>query len=412
MCAVTAARLLRACLRLTIMLLASAHGSRIAAQQAAGPTSGWSLSSPEAQGLHPAPLEALHRTIQAGTYGYVDRMVVVRNGYLVVSEQYENDYRTISQGHEGTLGCGQGTCRDASDIHQYNYYHPDWHPYYQGRDIHSLQSVTKSVTSALIGIAIGQGEIEGIDTPIVAFLDNYDLSNADEWLRNVTLDDLLTMRSGIEWHESDRPFDETNTTLQLEASDDWVQFTLDQPMDANPGEKWVYNSGGSHLMSAIVKNATGSYVDEYAEQHLFGPLGIHDYHWKKTPRGLPDTEGGLYLEAEQLAKIGYLYMNDGIWDGRRILPEGWVEASTARRVEGVNRAGWGYGYQWWRIDRDAADVWAGLGFGGQFLVVIPEYRLIGVVNSWNIFGGGRPSVLGPFLDALLATVRHRAMPGN
>ena len=116
------------------------------------------------------------------------------------------------------------------------------------------------------------------------------------------------MRTGIEWHETDRPMDDSNTTIQLERSQDWVQFTLDQAMDAAPGAKWVYNSGGSQLMAAILQKATGQRMDRFAETNLFGPLGIDDYHWKTTPAGLPDALGGLYLEAKDLAKVGYLYL--------------------------------------------------------------------------------------------------------
>jgi len=241
--------------------------------------------------------------------------------------------------------------------------------------------------------------------PLLSFFQAYDLSNVDPRLQEATLDDLLTMRSGIEWHETDRPLDETNTTMQLEARDDWIQFVLDQPMDAAPGKKWVYSSGGSHLMSGILKAATGLYADAYTEAHLFGPLGIEDYHWKKTPEGYPDTEGGLYLEAEQLAKIGHLFLQDGVWEGRRILPEGWAATSTALRVGRVNAQGWGYGYQWWRLDRNGVEVWAGLGFGGQFLLVLPAYDLVGVVNSWNLFGGSQSSILGVFLQALITSAR-------
>ncbi|UCF20344.1 MAG: serine hydrolase [Gemmatimonadota bacterium] len=382
---------------LAVACLAVAHISLACAQETPWPTAGWQTSTPQAQGLADSALVELHHAVEAGDYGYVDRLVVVRNGYLVMSERYEHDYRQISQG------------RDTA-AHQYNYHHPDWHPFYMGRAVHTLQSVTKSITSALIGIAIQQGALEGTDVPMLSFFEDYDLSRADERMRRITLDDLLTMRAGIEWHETDRPVDSTNTTIQLEASDDWVQFTLDQPMIHEPGTVWVYNSGASHLLSAIIKKTTGSYIDEYAEQHLFGPLGIDEYHWKKTPKGYPDTEGGLYLETEDLAKIGYLYLNDGVWDGRRILPEGWVAASTARRVDDVapdnDTLNWGYGYQWWRLDTDGVEVWAGLGYGGQYLLVIPERGLIGVVNSWNIFGP-RPSVLGPFLQTLLESSRTR-----
>ena len=386
-----------------LTLLAGGLVTGAAAQQAPWPTEGWTESSPVAQGLDGMPFAELVFNIAAGTFGNIDRLVVIRNGYLVVNERWENDYRTLSKGSSSALGCGWETCADPDDVHQYNYYYPDHHPYYMGRDVHSLQSVTKSVTSILIGIAIMRGEIGGADALLLSFFEDYDLSDVDDRLSQATLEDLLTMRSGIEWHE-DRPFDSTNTTLQLEWSDDWIQFTLDQPTDADPGEKWAYNSGGSHLMSGIIKHSTGKYVDEYAESYLFGPLGIPDYHWKQTPTRYPDTEGGLYLEAEQLAKIGYLYLNGGVWDGERIVTEEWVEASTARHADPVNQAGWGYGYQWWRLDRDGTEVWAGLGFGGQFLLVMPEHQLIGVANSWNLFGRVDQSILRGLMEAMLAAV--------
>ena len=390
----------------TLLVLTLLTGGLItgaAAQQAPWPTEGWTESSPAAQGLDSMPFVELVSGIGEGAFGNVDRLVVIRNGYLVVNERWENDYRALSEGFNSALGCGWETCTDPADIHQYNYVYPDHHPYYMGRDVHSLQSVTKSVTSVLIGIAIMRGEISGMDALLLSFFEDYDLSGVDDRLRRAALEDLLTMRSGIEWHE-DRPFDSTNTTLQLEWSDDWIQFTLDQPTDADPGEKWVYNSGGSHLMSGIIKQATGKYVDEYAEEYLFGPLGISDYHWKQTPTRYPDTEGGLYLEAEQLAKIGYLYLNGGLWDGKRIVSEDWIGTSVARHADPVNQAGWGYGYQWWRLDRDDTEVWAGLGFGGQFLLVMPEHNLIGVVNSWNLFGRPDQSPLRGLMEAMLGAI--------
>ncbi len=392
--------------RFAFVLFIGSVATPALAQDAPWPTDGWATDTPEAQGLEGSVFTTLDSEIREGLYGYVDRMVVVRHGRLVVDEQYDQDYQAISKGAQGALGCGAETCTDeAAAADPYNYYHPSTHPFYQGRDVHSLQSITKSVSATLIGVALHRGEINSLESPLLSFFGNYDLSTVDERLHQATLDDLLTMRSGIEWHEQDRPLDETNTTLQLERSDDWIQFTLNQPSDAAPGEKWVYNSGGSHLMSGIIKQATGTFIDAYAEAHLFGPLGIDDYHWKKTPRGFPDTEGGLYLEAEQLAKIAYLYLKDGVWDGQRLLSSDFVAAATARQVDNVNAPGWGYGYQWWRLDRDEVEIWAGLGFGGQFLLILPEHDLIGVVNSWNLFGPQQRSILGGFLTALLAAVK-------
>ncbi|MGB5674556.1 MAG: serine hydrolase [Gemmatimonadota bacterium] len=355
-------------------------------------------------GLDVAPLAALAAEVADGDYGYVDRLLLVADGRIVFDERYDQDYVEISRGQSGPLGCGTDACESPDDVHDFNYLHPDRHPFYEGREVHSLQSVTKSVTATLIGIAIRRGEIPGVQTPVFELLSDYDLSGLDPRVGNATLEDLLTMRLGIEWHENDRPLDDTNTTLQLEKSDDWVAFTLAQPADSDPGVKWNYNSGGSHLMSAIILQATGQTTAEYAEEHLFGPLGIRDYHWKKDPQGLPDTEGGLYLAAEDLARIGVLYLQDGVWEGERLLPEGWVAAATARQVDDVApnnpNWNWGYGYQWWRLDASGLDVWAGLGFGGQNLIVIPARGLVGVINSWNVFGQNRPLVI-PFIDAMI-----------
>ena len=385
-------------------ILLWACGSSALAQNAPWPTNGWAESGPVAQDLNVQPLKALHQRIESGDFGNIDRLLVIKNGYVVMNERYPLDYRDISRGARGALGCGEGSCSDPSEVHVYNYYHPEYHPFYQGRDVHTLQSVTKSVAATMIGAAIHRGLIADTDVSLLPFFDDYDVSRVDPRLREATLADLLTMRSGIEWHEQDRPLDSTNTTMQLEFSEDWVQFTLDQPMDADPGTKWAYNSGGSHLMSAIIRKATGQTIDAFAEANVFGPLGIDDYHWKKTPMGLPDTEGGLYLEAEQLAKVGYLYLKDGMWEGQRILPDGWVASATSQQVKSVNAPGWGYGYQWWRPDQGETVIWAGLGFGGQYLLVLPQHDLIAVLNSWNVFGDRLPSSFSALRTAVVASV--------
>jgi CubicO group peptidase (beta-lactamase class C family) len=364
------------------------------------PTSTWATATPESQGLSGSALSAIDADIRQDVYGNVDRMFVARRGRAVVDRRYSRDYAAISRGHVGPLGCGDG-CTDASRMHEFNYFHPNWHPYFQQRDIHTLQSVTKSVAATLIGIALRRGEIKTVDVPFLGFFEDRDLSRVDPRLRRATLADLLTMRSGIEWHETDRPLNETNTTYQLETSKDWIQFTLDQTMDADPGTKWAYNSGGSQLLSGVMRRATGRHIDVYAAEWLFKPLGITEFHWKKTPTGHPDTEGGLYLGASDLAKIGHLYLHDGMWNGTRILPAGWVKAATTRHALNV-APGWDYGYQWWLTSRNGLDIWAGRGFGGQFLIVIPAREIVAVVNSWNVFGGRARGIFEPLLTALVS----------
>lgn len=364
------------------------------------PTNGWATAAPESQGLRGSALAELDQAISSGTYGHIDWLVVARGGVLVVDKRYDRDYRSISRGRSGPIGCGEG-CSDRAWMHEFNYFHPRWHPFYEGRAVHSLQSVTKSIAATVVGTALHRGRIKGVDVPFLTFFKDSNLSRVDLRLRRATLADLLTMRSGIEWHEQDRPLDDTNTTVQLEKSKNWLQFTLDQPMDSDPGTKWTYNSGGSQLLSGVIKTATGEHIDAYARTVLFAPLGIRDFHWKKTPTGHPDTEGGLYLSAPDLAKIGLLYLRDGEWNGTRLLPRGWVQEATRRHVSGVSR-GWDYGYQWWLTSRTSVDIWAGRGFGGQLLIVIPSRDIVGVVLAWNVFGDRATPIFEPFVSAMLA----------
>ena len=359
------------------------------------PTDHWSVSTPAQQEMDAAPLRALVRDIESGNYGYVDQVLVVRNGYAVLNETWRHDYTRISQGRDLTR-------------HHYNYYHPDFHPFWEGSGLHSLQSVTKSVNSALIGIALAKGRLPGLEVKVLPYFSDYKIQRMDDRKRRMTLLNLVTMRAGLYWNVVDYPLpDPRNTTIQLESSENWIQFCLDQPMDSEPGEVFVYSSGAAQLLSGLIKQATGLHVPEYAEAHLFNPIGIHRYHWKRDPESFADTEGGLYLTAEDLARFGYLFLRGGIWDGKRILAEGWVAESTARKTEDVapgdpeqNR---GYGYQWWRLEEPGdTPVIAGLGYGGQYLVIIPERDLVAVMTGWNIFEP-YPSALTPFLQALLSS---------
>jgi len=367
------------------------------------PTTGWTRATPASQGLDAERFEAFEKDIRAGAFGYTDRVLVIRNGRLVVDIKVDQNYRAISKGRKSPIGCGFG-CDDPAWAHEFNYLHPDYHPFFKGREVHSLQSVTKSIAATAIGIALGQGRLGSLDRPFLEFFTDKDVSRVDPRLRRATLRDLLTMRSGIEWHEQDRPLGDTNTTILLERSKDWIQFTLDQPMDSDPGTKWAYNSGGSHLMAGIIRTATGRHIDDYAREFLFDPLGIKDWYWKKSPTGFPDSEGGLYLRAEDLAKIGYLYLQDGVWNGRRILPDGWVRDATTSHVR-VNTT-WNYGFQWWLTTRNGVDISAGRGFGGQLLFVIPSKNIVAVVNAWNVFGDKTNDIASALLNALTASTSN------
>jgi CubicO group peptidase (beta-lactamase class C family) len=343
-------------------------------------------------------LDRIHIGITSGKHGLVDRFLIIRNGRLVVDHAYEHDYEQIHVGRDQTP-------------HAYNYHSPDWHPYYQASDLHAVQSVTKSVTALVIGVAIQRGEFPDLSEAVLSFFDDYDIQNLDERKRQITIEDLLTMRAGFEWDEASTPYDDPqNSCVQLESSEDWIQFVLDRPMSHAPGEVFVYNSGASQLFSVIIEKTTGLKTDEYAAEHLFKPLGISETYWKKTPKGWPDTEGGLYLKPEDLAKIGYLVLHDGVWNGVQIISSEWVKQMTSPHVVdaflGEPEIDWGYGYQWWLLgddSQDASRVFAALGFGGQRLFIVPELDLIAVFNAWNI-GHPVPSTIDLFMEEILPSI--------
>ncbi len=364
----------------------------------------------EIEGLRKEPIDVLLKEVDEGKYGNVDRIFLVKNGKLVLDTLFRNDYKKISKGKSSPIGCGYNTCQDSTVFGEFNYYHPLWHPYYKDREVHTLQSITKSISSLLIGIAIDQGKIPSTDVPILDYLTDYDLSKVEDPLYKATLEHLLKMKLGMEWHEIGTPdTDPSNTTFMLEKSDDWIQYTLNQPMDTLPDTKWIYNSGGSQLMSVIIKKTTGLHLDEYAEKYLFEPLGIENYHWKKSPTGFPDALGGLYLEAEDLAKIGLLILKKGNWNGKQIVSTQWVEKSTSRLSDTTQVLDFGYGFQWWRPDKDGTDVIAGFGHGGQSLIIIPEFDLVAVTFSWNVFDEEVDDIRISIISHLIAANKSNAI---
>src|SRR5712692_11792613 len=202
-----------------------------------------------------------------------------------------------------------------------------------------MQSVSKTVTSITIGIAMSRREFPAdLDAPILKYFDEYKIANLDERKRCITLRDLLTMTAGLEWNE-DLPYNDTkNSADVMEATHDWAQYVINQPMAAEPGKVFVYSSGVTQLLSHIFKKATGKNVDAYAAQYLFQPLGIR-YHWKHSPTGLADTEGGLFISTASLAKIGFLFLKNGKWEGKQIVPADWVKGlSDVRDERGGRRA--------------------------------------------------------------------------
>lgn len=390
--------------------LPSAHVEMVHAQDRDGtpwPTDQWLRTTPEAAGLSSAVLDSIDAEIRGGEYGHVDRFLVIRNGQLAYDRRYRNDYDRI-YGDSARVGTMFLNHHRAGP---YNYFNSWWHPYYRRGDLHTLQSVTKTVTSMVIGAAVTRDEFPSLDTPVLSFFDSGTVANVDDRKRRMTVRHLLTMTAGLEWDEEGAVLGEEGTVDALESSYDWVDFTIDWPMAEEPGTRFNYNSGASQLLSHIFHKATGSDIEEYAARHLFAPLGIDDWFWKRTPAGLPDTEGGLYLASEDLAKLWYLFLRDGRWEGQQVVSPEWVRASVIPAVAADDHPipGMQYGFKWW-LPPNPTDstliMWMGSGFGGQFPIAVPEQDLIVIVNQWNLLPDG-PVLLPPmFMERLLRDLSH------
>ncbi len=344
-----------------------------------------------------AVIDSINSEINNGEYGLIDRFMVVQNEELLADFKYEQDYESIAQKYDTTN-------------HQYNYNHPNWHPYYKQTELHTLQSVTKSVTSILLGIALDLNEDYNVETKAMPFFKGYAVKSQDKRKNNITIEDLLTMRSGLKWSEDDYT-NPLNDCDLMESSNEWITYVLNKPTDTIPGTRFEYNSGASVLLGKIVRIITGKRIEKWAEEKLFKPLGISDYYWKETPDGEIDTEGGLYLKAEDLAKIGSLFLNRGKWNDKQIVSESWVTASISPVVNDVNpnnKSKIGYGYQWWIPEHTngRSNVFAGNGFGGQFLMMAPEYNLIVLFNGWNINDKAEKSTWSVLHDRIIPALRN------
>ena len=366
---------------------------------AAWPTHGWAQGKPGDVGLDDKTLAEFDRDLAGGKYFLVDSFSVFRCGKQVFERNYKHDYGQIYGREAKTSGP-----LNPHLTGPYNYFDPAWHPYYRGTAMHSMQSVTKTVTSIILGIAITRGDFKaGLDTPLIKYFDASKVQNLDKRKEHITLRNVLTMSTSLKWNEAVAYDDPTNDAAVMEAKDDWVQYVIDRPMVAEPGTVFNYSSGVSELLAYVFKQETGQDVEAYGQKVLFEPLGMKHY-WKRTPKGLPDTEGGLFLESADLAKIGYLFLHEGQWAGAQIVSKDWIKQSLTPAFD-TGEEGSKYGFKWWLFPRPDSDrmIWAAVGFGGQRLMVFPEEDLIVTFTGWNILANESP--VGAFVKRIEPAIR-------
>jgi CubicO group peptidase (beta-lactamase class C family) len=339
------------------------------------PGASWRTASPAQVGVNEQAISSLVAQLRSGSLGAEHALVVVRKGYVIADEYFA------------------GWTADS---------------------IHTEQSVTKSVTSLVTGIAIARGDLRGVTQPIVELLSRYaPIANLDERKQALTVRDILTMRTGMDWNEdgyTGSPLEQLNK-LQT----DWLRFVIDWPMRESPGTRWQYNSGGVIALGGAIGLAAGMNTADYARTYLLRPIGITGDKWiRGYPDLLPHTGGGLYMSTRDLARVGYLVLRRGRWNGTQVVPEAWIAESTRPLVTPTYRLGArtsSYGYLWWLYTLDGGQpdanttdiVIVASGAQGQWLFVVPKYDLVVAINA-GITSGPDPA-LGTLFGTILPAVR-------
>lgn len=261
--------------------------------------------------------------------------------------------------------------------------HIVYEQYYNGShvsDSNNIASVSKSILSALFGIAFDQGFFLTVEDRVAEYLPRYFADSADPRLLDLRLRDLLTMTHGLAWKEND-------SERFLTDSEDWVADILSLPLNNEPGALFHYSTGASHVMSAVLTEATGMSVCEFAHRYLFEPLGVEAEFWGVDPKGYFTGGHSVSMTAREMARFGQLFLQEGHWQGEQVVPGWWVVASTSPQVDiGNNYAG--YGYYWWLNHIAAYDMYSALGAAGQILHVIPDLELV-MVTTHRFAGNPR-----------------------
>ena len=320
---------------LASLILVSCTGITIGTKKGEGQTS-WQLSIPEKQGVDSTTLVKLLEYIEKQDKD-IHSLIVIRNGHVILEA----------------------------------YYYP-----YARDQKHVLNSCTKSFVSALVGIAIEKGYVPSENSTVLDYLSEYRITDY-ELKRKIAIKHLLTMTSGIDWPQ----YGPNNINDKMTKSNgDWVGFILDRPMVAEPGRRSNYSNGDAHLLSAIIQKATGETALDFGWEHLFKPLSISDVRWDYDPRGISIGSATMYLTPRDMAKLGSLYLNDGLWEGKTIVPADWVHASLQSHTKIEISGGFAdYGYYWWIYpDLGMYEAWGG---AGQRIGIFPKLNIVTVMTA-------------------------------
>ncbi len=354
---------------------------------------GWQTASLSDVGIDEASLVALLDAARSRDDHLIHSILLIKDGYLVLEEYFGG--RDLDLFDESLRPGGRMSFIERM---------------FSRDELHFAASVTKSVTSVLFGIALDQGHVPGTDATMLSFFPDYANlgSSAKE---RITIHHMLSMTSGLPFDEQSHPIpDPRNDAVALLFSEDPVAFMLGRDVAHPPGTTYEYNSGTTVLLGEIIRRATGQSVHSFAARHLFEPLQITSYEWAEM-RAAPEVafaSGGLYMRPRDMAKIGQLMLQEGVWDGRRVVSADWVRRSVTPAVSipgtGVARE---YGYLWRMEEIGGVRAFLAAGWGGQYVVVLPELHLV-YVQTGGRYQGERVPVdyRGIVADYILSAIER------
>lgn len=320
---------------------------------------GWKAATAESLGVDATRLAALTDSVRSWPELGVHAILIERSGRLIYEEYFE--------GFDDRWGEPLGRVSMTRESK------------------HDVRSVTKSVVSALAGIAVDTGAIQSLDQPVIHWFPEYpDLDTVER--KRVTLVHVLGMTSGLQWNEDVPYTDPRNDEIRMNRDAQPLRYALSQPFAHDPGAEFNYNGGLTQVMAAVIERATKTPLKEYARTKLFEPLGISDYEWLGNLAGMPSAASGLRLRARDAAKFGSLYLHGGQWNGKQVIPAEWVQRSTRRQFRFRPRGGadaggeFGYGYFWWYSCYPTAggliEAPAAVGNGQQRIYVLPGLDMV------------------------------------
>jgi CubicO group peptidase (beta-lactamase class C family) len=357
---------------------------------------GWRTASADSLGVDPARLAALTQSIRAWPELGVHAILIERSGRLIYEEYFA--------GFDERWGSGLAQRSMTRD------------------SLHDLRSVSKSVVSALVGVAVRDGAIRSLDQPVIEWFPEYPELNTAE-RRRVTLRHVIGMTSGLDWNEDVSYADPRNDEIRMTRDSSPLRYALARPFAHDPGTAFNYNGGLTQVMAAVITRATRTSLRDYARTKLFEPLGITEYEWLGDLAGMPAAASGLRLRPRDLAKFGSLYLHGGRWNEKQILPADWTTESTRRHFRFAPRTGpdaggeFGYSYFWWYSCFPTAsgliEARTAVGNGQQRVFVLPGLDMVVTIlaGRYNDFTTGATLGSRILREHVLPAVRTNVHPG-